>query len=48
MRDRDWFDDFMDYKLSRCEENNKTSDNNGCLPCIWGVLLLLVVRSLFG
>ena len=48
MADKDWFDDFMDYKLSGCEEDKQPTDNSGCLPCILNVLAVLwVVSKLF-
>ena len=48
MPNNDWFDDFMDYKLSNCEDDDKTSDNSSCLPCILGVLAVLwFVSKLF-
>ena len=46
MSGRDWFDDFMDYKLSGWEETNPSAHNGSCLPGILGVLLILVVLSL--
>lgn len=48
MSDKDWFDDYMDYKLSGCEADETPSDNGGCLPCILGVLAVLwFVSKLF-
>ena len=32
MSKKDWFDDFMDYKLSTESTNEKPSDNNGASP----------------
>ena len=45
MSDNDWFDDYMDYKLSGCEADEKPSDNGGCLPCILGILTVLWLVS---
>ena len=42
MSDRDWFDDYMDYKLSGCEDcNQNPAANDGCLSCILCVLAVL-------
>ena len=45
MSGKDWFDDFMDYKLSGCEETNESSDNGGCMSVVLGVLAVLGVIS---
>lgn len=48
MSDRDWLDDYMDYKLSSSEESKKPAGNSGCLPCVLCVLALLwIVSKLF-
>ena len=48
MSDKDWFDDYTDYKLSGCEDNNQSVDTSGCLPCILGVLAVLwLISKLF-
>ena len=48
MSDKDWFDDYMDYKLSSCEDDEKQTGYGGCLPCILGVLAVLwIVSGLF-
>ena len=49
MADRDWFDDFMDYKLSTSSEPNVPTSNGGCLPLILGAIAVLwVITTLFG
>ena len=49
MADRDWFDDFMDYKLSTLSESNVPTSNGGCLPLILGAIAVLwVITTLFG
>ena len=45
MSDRDWFDDYMDYKLSGCEDDEQQSVPSGCLPWVLGVLTLLWILS---
>ena len=45
MSGNDWFDDYMDYKLSGCEADGKPSDNSGCLPYTLGVLVVLWLLS---
>ena len=48
MSDKDWLDEYMDYKLSGCEADEKPSDNSGCLPYILGLLAVLwFVSKLF-
>ena len=48
MSDKDGFDDYMDYKLSGCEDDEKQSDPSGCLPWFLGVLTVLwIVSKLF-
>ena len=45
MSKKDWFDDFMDYKLSTESTNEKPSDNNGCLTSVFLILVVLFVVS---
>ena len=45
MSDKDWFDDYMDYKLSGCEYDEKQADHSGCLPWVLGVLTVLWILS---
>ena len=48
MCDQDWFDDYMDYKLSGYEDDEKPSETSGCLPWVLGVLTVLwILSSLF-
>ena len=45
MVDKDWFDDFMDYKLSQSEGAGKPT---GCLAWILGGLIALgIIAMLF-
>ena len=49
MDDRDWFDDFMDYKLSTSSESDVPTSNSGCFPLILGtVAVLWLLTLLFG
>ena len=49
MADRDWFDDFMDYKLSTSSGSNVPTSNDGCLPLILGAIAVLwLLSTLFG
>ena len=49
MSDKDWFDDYMDYKLSGSEGDEKSSESPGCFPWILGVIVLLgIISKLFG
>lgn len=41
MSGKDWFDDYMDYKLSGCESKEKPSGNSGCATWILGALIVL-------
>ena len=41
MSGKDWFDEYMDYKLSGCEDDAKPSDSSGCLPWFLGLLIVL-------
>ena len=45
MSGKDWFDDYMDYKLSGCENDEKPSETSGCLPWVLGVLSALWILS---
>ena len=45
MSDKDWFDDYMDYKLSGCENDEKPPETSGCLPWVIGVLTVLWILS---
>ena len=48
MSGKDWFDDFMDYKLSTASEA-KESASSGCLPfVIKAILILLLMLKMFG
>ena len=42
MAKQDWFDDYMDYKLSGCEEEDEgaSASDGGCLPALLGILLV--------
>ncbi len=53
MSDRDFFDDYIAYKMC-CEDENKpsgggkgSSSNSGCLTAIIAVVLVLSLVSLF-
>ena len=49
MPEKDWFDDFTDYKLSCSGTGGKTGVNDGCLlwfVCV--VAVLWVIVKLFG
>ena len=49
MDDRDWFDDFMDYKLSTSSDSDAPTGNSGCFPFILGtVAVLWLITLLFG
>jgi hypothetical protein len=49
MSQKDWFDDYMDCKLSGNNSGKKPTDSSGCLPCILGVLAVLwLITTLFG
>lgn len=41
MAKEDWFEDFIDYKLSQSESNEAPAEASGCLPLILGVLAIL-------
>jgi len=45
MPDKDWFDDYMDYKLSGCENDERQSETSGYLPWGLGVLTALWILS---
>lgn len=45
MKDRDWFDDFIDYKLNGREDHHPPAHSGGCLPVILCVLLVLWLIS---
>ena len=48
MSRKDWFDEYMDYKLSGCEEKKEPSEESGCVPWCLGVIIFLwVFLSLF-
>ena len=48
MSKKDWFDDFMDYKLSTESTNEKPSDTKGCLTSAFLILgVLFVVLRIF-
>ena len=45
---KDWFDDFMDYMLSGCENDEKPYETSGCLHWVLGVLSVLwIIFELF-
>ena len=47
MSKKDWFDDFMDYKLST-ESTKKPPDSKGCLTSVFLILgVLFVVLRIF-
>ena len=52
MSDKDWFDDFMDYKLSRDSKNKNTQKapkQTGCLSSILGIFIVIwLIVQLFG
>ena len=48
MSDKDWFDDFMEYKMvTESEDENDTGrgNNPGCFPYLLGAILILYVIS---
>ena len=46
---RDWYDDYMDYKLSGAEGDEKPSGSPGCFPWILGVIVVFgIISKLFG
>ena len=46
MSSKDWFDDYMDYKLSCGEEDDeKPTESTGCLSWVLGVLIVLWILS---
>lgn len=45
MSDRDWFDDYMDFKLSCSEPDGKPTGTGGCMPWIFVVLFALWILS---
>ena len=45
MPDKDWLDDYMDYKLSGCEKDEQLTDHSGGLPCVLQVLAVLWIVS---
>jgi len=45
MAKRDWFDDYMDYKLSGCEEDSTPIETKGCFSFLLCVLAVLWVIS---
>lgn len=48
MADRDWFDDFMDYKLSSSTGDDIPTSNIGCFPWVMGgIIILWIVSKLF-
>ena len=48
MSDRDWFDDFMDYKLSTSSEDDTPASSSGCFPWVMGAIIVLwIVSKLF-
>ena len=52
MSNSDWFDDFMDIKLSGSADDSEGKgrhpQNGGCLPVVIGVLALGAVLSFLG
>ena len=52
MSNSDWFDDFMDMKLSgvidNSDEESTPTQNGGCLPVIIGMLVLGLLLKLLG
>ena len=48
MSGRDWFNDYMDYKLSGAENGKKTTAPEGCSVWILGAAVLVVVLRLLG
>lgn len=48
MANTDWFDEYMDYKLSGAEDNEKSSASGGCFPWIFdAIVVLLIISKLF-
>ena len=51
MADKDWFDDFMEYKLSGSSDTDKkekdSNSQSGCLPWVLGLIVLLWLLRLF-
>ena len=45
MADKDWFDDYMDYKLSGCENDEKSTESSGYLPWVLGIFSALWILS---
>ena len=45
MSDKECFDDYMDYKLSGCDNDERLSETSGCLPWVLGVLTVLWILS---
>ena len=45
MSGKNWFNDYMDYKLSGCEKDEKPSETSGCLLWVLGVLSVLWILS---
>ena len=41
MSRKDWFDEYMDYKLSGCEDDAKPSESSGCLSWFLGLLIAI-------
>ena len=46
MSNKDWFDDYMDYKLSGCEADEKPEETNGCLSWVLGILAVIWTLSM--
>ena len=48
MPGKNWLDVYMDYKLSGCEDEERTCGHTGCLPCVLGILAAFwILMNLF-
>ena len=48
MSSKDLLDDYMEYKLSGGEDDEKHTESNGCLPWVVGIsIVLLIISELF-
>jgi len=45
MTDKDWFDDYLDHKLSGCENDEETTDNSIWFHWIIGLLVTIFILS---
>ena len=48
MSNKDWFNDFMDYKLSGTNSTETPSGSSGCFPWILAAIVILgLISKLF-